>query len=155
MRKALVIIFAVAILGGLGFYANKNKADNNLNTSGSSTTAVNPSQTSSGSTTSSSGNSSPSQLKDGTYSGGTADTPYGIVQVAAVISGGKISDIKFLQMPFEENRSQQVTNMAEPQLKQNTLDAQSSNIDFVSGATSTSYGYKESLQAALDKAKVS
>jgi uncharacterized protein with FMN-binding domain len=155
MRKALVIIFAVAILGGLGFYANKNKADNNLNTSGSSTTAVNPSQTSSGSTTSSSGNSSPSQLKDGTYSGGTADTPYGIVQVAAVISGGKISDIKFLQMPFEENRSQQVTNMAEPQLKQNTLDAQGSNIDFVSGATSTSYGYKESLQAALDKAKVS
>jgi uncharacterized protein with FMN-binding domain len=155
MRKALVIIFAVAVLGGLGFYANKNKADNNLNTSGSSTTAVNPSQASSGSTASSSGNSGPVQLKDGTYSGGTADTPYGIVQVAAVISGGKISDIKFLQMPFEENRSQQVTNMAEPQLKQNTLDAQSSNIDFVSGATSTSYGYKESLQAALDKAKVS
>jgi uncharacterized protein with FMN-binding domain len=155
MRKALVIIFAVAILGGLGFYANKNKADNNLNTSGSSTTAVNPRPTDSGSTASSSGNSSPVQLKDGTYSGDTADTPYGTVQVAAVISGGKISDIKFLQMPFEENRSQQVTNMAEPQLKQNTLDAQSSNIDFVSGATSTSYGYKESLQAALDKAKVS
>jgi hypothetical protein len=107
MRKALVIIFAVAVLGGLGFYANKNKADNNLNTSGSSTTAVNPSQASSGSTASSSGNSGPVQLKDGTYSGGTADTPYGIVQVAAVISGGKISDIKFLQMPFEENRTRQ------------------------------------------------
>jgi uncharacterized protein with FMN-binding domain len=45
--------------------------------------------------------------------------------------------------------------MSKPQLKQTTLDAQSSQIDFVSGATSTSYGYQESLQKALDKAKVS
>jgi uncharacterized protein with FMN-binding domain len=154
MKKALVIIFAVAILGGLSLYVNKNKANNNLNGTGSQPTST-ISTNSSGTMTSSKGNSSSASYKDGTYSGNAADTPYGTVQVAAVISGGKISDIKFLQMPSDQMHSQEITRMAEPQLVQNTISAQSTNIDFVSGATSTSYGYQESLQAALDKAKIS
>jgi uncharacterized protein with FMN-binding domain len=55
-------------------------------------------------------------------------------------------------MPSDEPRSREITSYSEPGLKQNAITAQSANIDFVSGATSTSYGYKESLQAALDKA---
>jgi uncharacterized protein with FMN-binding domain len=91
--------------------------------------------------------------KNGTYSGTTADTPYGAVQVAAVISGGKITDIEFLKMPSEEDRSQQITKMAKPLLKESTINRQSaSKLDMVTGATSTYYGYQESLQAALDKA---
>jgi uncharacterized protein with FMN-binding domain len=58
-------------------------------------------------------------------------------------------------MPFEESRSQQISDMSKTQLKQNTLDAQSFQIDFVSGATSTSYGYQESLQKAIDQARTS
>jgi uncharacterized protein with FMN-binding domain len=155
MKKALVIIFAVAILGGLSIYVNKNKPNNSLNGSASQPTST-ISANSSGTTTSSSGGSgSNASYKDGTYSGNAADTPYGTVQVAAVISGGKISDIKFLQMPSDQMHSQEITRMAEPQLVQNTISAQSPHIDFVSGATSTSYGYQESLQAALDKAKIS
>ena len=37
-------------------------------------------------------------------------------------------------------------------LLQETLSAQSSNIDTVSGATYTSEGYLQSLQSALDQA---
>jgi uncharacterized protein with FMN-binding domain len=45
--------------------------------------------------------------------------------------------------------------MAEPMLKESAINRQSATgIDMVTGATSTSYGYQESLQAALDKAKV-
>jgi uncharacterized protein with FMN-binding domain len=45
--------------------------------------------------------------------------------------------------------------MAEPQLKESTLSNQSADgLDMVTGATSTYYGYQESLQAALNKAKL-
>jgi uncharacterized protein with FMN-binding domain len=148
MRKTLIIIFAIAVLGGMTFYVNKSKSN------GQSQLTTEPSSSSTQQAiNSNSGNSK--KYKNGTFTGTTADTPYGTVQIAVVVSSGKISDVKFLQMPFEESRSQQITDMSKPQLKQTTLDAQSSQIDFVSGATSTSYGYQESLQKALDQAKVS
>ena len=55
-------------------------------------------------------------------------------------------------MPSEEENSRVVTGFAEPQLKQKAISAQSANIDFVSGATDTSIGFRSSLQAALDQA---
>jgi uncharacterized protein with FMN-binding domain len=58
-------------------------------------------------------------------------------------------------MPNDQPHSREVTAMSEPLMKQDTLDRQSADIDFVSGATSTVYGYQESLQKALDQAKIS
>lgn len=92
------------------------------------------------------------KYKDGTYTGNAAETLYGNVQIAVVVNGGKITDVKYLQMPFAEERSQSITDAAKPLLKATTIDKQSANIDFVTGATSTSFGYQESLQAALDQA---
>lgn len=91
--------------------------------------------------------------KDGTFNGDSVDVGYGIVQVAAIISGDKITDVQYLQMPNDRQHSVEVTNYAEPILKSETLQAQSSNVDIASGATSTSEGFMQSLQAALDKAK--
>jgi uncharacterized protein with FMN-binding domain len=156
MRKTLVIIFAVAILGGLSFYVNKSKANDKVQTSvnSSDTNTASPSQGNE-STISNANSSSNKSFKDGTYTGNAAETPYGTVQVAAVISRGKITDIQFLRMPNEESRSRQITSIAEPMLKESAINRQSAKgIDMVTGATSTTYGYKESLQAALDKAKV-
>lgn len=146
MRKTLVILFAIAILGGAGIYAKDHGGNDNH------TATAMPS--SSPSVANSSAGSKTTNYKDGTYQGNAADTPYGIVQIAVVVSGGKITDVNFLKMPDDFGRSSQITQMAEPQLKQNTLVAQSSQIDFVSGATSTSYGYQESLQKALDQARL-
>ncbi|KMS68219.1 FMN-binding protein, partial [Streptomyces viridochromogenes] len=53
--------------------------------------------------------------------------------------------VKMLQQP---NHPQ--TTAAVPKLIAETLEAQSTDIDTVSGATITSDGYKESLQAAID-----
>jgi uncharacterized protein with FMN-binding domain len=154
MRKTLVILFAVALLGG-GVYAKEHGS------AGAGSAAANPASSgvggSSGSTSSShtaSGGSS-TTYKDGTYKGDSAETPYGTIQIAVVVSGGKISDVKFLKMPDDQPHSREVTAMAEPLLKQSTLAKQSPNIDMVSGATSDYYGYQESLQAALDQAKIS
>lgn len=145
MKKTLVIIFAIATLGLIGYYANGQDSNSGSNVSAnpSSATAAGINSTSQGT------------YKDGTYNGSAAETPYGTVQVAAVVSGGKIADIKFIKMPNDQRHSVEVTNFSEPLLKESTIAKQNANIDFVTGATSTCYGYQESLQAALDKAKVS
>jgi uncharacterized protein with FMN-binding domain len=96
--------------------------------------------------------SNSSGLKDGTYTGKSEFTVYGTVQIAAVVSGGKISDIKFLKMPGPEGHSKEVTAFAEPFLKDESIGRTNANIQFVSGATQTSEGYQKSLQAALDQA---
>ncbi|MGC0371044.1 FMN-binding protein [Microbacterium sp. SLBN-111] len=54
--------------------------------------------------------------------------------------------------PSEDFRDQQINSRALPILVQETLSAQSADIDMVSGATYTSTGYKKSLQSALDEA---
>ncbi|WP_369232627.1 FMN-binding protein [Streptomyces sp. R21] len=80
-----------------------------------------------------------------TVAGSTVDTSKGAVQVEVTFAGDKISSVRMLQQP---NHPQ--TTAAVPKLVAETLKAQSADIDAVSGATITSDGYKESLQAALD-----
>ena len=150
MKKGIVIILAVAIIGGLGL-AKNHKDEGAPLSAPSGTSSVQSVQTSQAG----GGTAAPaSSLRDGTYRGAAEDTPYGTVQVAAVISGGKITDIKFLQMPGPEGHSKEVTAFSEPYLKQSALNHQGANIDFVSGATTTSDAYELSLQAALDQAAI-
>ncbi|HSS10338.1 MAG TPA: FMN-binding protein, partial [Acidimicrobiales bacterium] len=59
---------------------------------------------------------------------------------------------KGVQLPFDRARSQAISDQVAPILHQEVLDAQSAQIDTVSGATYTSEAYAESLQAALDQA---
>ncbi|MGY5059875.1 FMN-binding protein [Streptomyces sp. 900105755] len=77
--------------------------------------------------------------------GTTVDTDKGPVQVQVTFDGDRISAVTMLQQP---NHPQ--TTAAVPVLVAETLKAQSADIDTVSGATITSDGYKESLQAAID-----
>ena len=149
MRKGIVVILAVAIIGALGVYGKSHSDSSPTSTSATSGNATMAANTSSGN------NSSSANLKDGTYTGASEDTPYGTVQIAIVVSSGQITDVNFLQMPSDLPHSQQVTAMAEPLLKQETLQNQSAHIDFVSGATSTTEGYIQSLQSALNQAAVS
>jgi uncharacterized protein with FMN-binding domain len=76
----------------------------------------------------------------------------GPVQVEVTVEDGKVSDVSVPQYPDGNPRDQQINAYALPILVQETLDAQSADIDMVSGATVTSDGYRRSLQAALDEA---
>ncbi len=90
--------------------------------------------------------------QDGTFKGQTEQTPFGPMQVAAVISGGKITDVKVLQKTNQGGRSVQISNQADPMLRSEVLQAQSAKVSTIGGATYTSEGYLMSLQSALDKA---
>jgi uncharacterized protein with FMN-binding domain len=92
-------------------------------------------------------------LTNGTYAGATEDTRYGPVQVEITVAGGKITDVKALQLTNAEQRSVEISNQAAPMLRSEVLAAQSANVATVSGATFTTDGYLSSLQSAIDKAK--
>jgi uncharacterized protein with FMN-binding domain len=87
-----------------------------------------------------------------TLDGAVVATPYGTVQVQAVLVGTKITDVRALHLTDANGRSRQISAGAAPQLRREALAAQSAQIDTVSGATYTSQGYQTSLQAALDQA---
>jgi len=87
-----------------------------------------------------------------TYNGSVASTRWGDVQVSITVTDGKITDVEVPVYPTENHKDQEINAYALPVLRQETLAAQSANIDAVSGATVTSDGYRESLQSALDAA---
>ena len=86
----------------------------------------------------------------GTFVGPAIYVNYGTVQVQIVVKDGKITDATALQAPT--GRNSRWTDMAVPQLRKQTLAAQSDAIQGASGASYTSYGWYKSLQGALAKA---
>ncbi|MEO6533182.1 MAG: FMN-binding protein [Pseudolysinimonas sp.] len=118
-------------------------------TGGTSTPATSGSSSGSTGTAGSTGSTA---AQDGTFTGTTEQTPFGPMQVAAVISGGKITDVKVLQRTNQGGRSVQISNQADPMLRTEVLQAQTANVSTIGGATYTSEGYLMSLQSALDKA---
>ena len=94
-----------------------------------------------------------STLKDGQYNGDDVPNRYGDVQVQVTLSGGNITDVKALQLPFDRQRSAEISQIAGPMLRSEVLQVQSANIDIISGATYTSQSYAQSVQAALDQAR--
>jgi uncharacterized protein with FMN-binding domain len=100
------------------------------------------------------GGSSSAAAVPRTIAGQAIQTQYGTVQVQVVVSGQKIQNVSFLQLTADDPRSAAINGQAGPILLQQTLSAQSSKIDGVSGATYTSEGYLQSLQSALDQAGI-
>jgi uncharacterized protein with FMN-binding domain len=88
----------------------------------------------------------------GTVTGPVVQVKWGQVQVRATLAAGRITAVDVLETPDENAHDRQVNAAAVPVLVRETLAAQSTRIDMVSGATFTSTGYVHSLQAALDRA---
>jgi uncharacterized protein with FMN-binding domain len=84
--------------------------------------------------------------------GRAVTTRWGPVQVKLIISQQKIVGLRVMQAPTGEARDIPINERALPILNEETLAAQSAQIDSVSGASYTSEGYIRSLQSAIDKA---
>jgi uncharacterized protein with FMN-binding domain len=85
-----------------------------------------------------------------TVTGPAVNYNYGVLSVSVTVSGGKMTKVGIASiddggMP----RSQFIDQQAIPILEQEALQAQSANIQGVSGASYTSAGFQQSLQAAL------
>jgi uncharacterized protein with FMN-binding domain len=79
-------------------------------------------------------------------------TDYGLVQVKITVAGSRITAVRLAKLTSPDPISAQINAQAAPILIRQTMQAQSAHIDGVSGASYTSAGYVQSLQAALDRA---
>jgi uncharacterized protein with FMN-binding domain len=111
------------------------------NTSGAATPPTTPPTTTPPTTT-------PSNQASGTASGTVTQYPFGVLQVTASVSGGRITNVR-TQVQSTDPRSQQIDDAALPILRQQAMSAQSANIQGVTGATYTSQAFATSLQSAL------
>ena len=160
MKKILLSAFVVMTFIAYSFQ-QRHDATNVL------IAPVTPGQSTQSQTTSSSSNStnqannSSSQspattpttiYKDGQYTGNAADALYGYIQVKAIISGGKIVDVQFLEYPNDRQNSIYINSQADPMLKQEAIQIQSAHVDIISGATDSSNAFIESLTNALNQA---
>jgi uncharacterized protein with FMN-binding domain len=93
------------------------------------------------------------QYKNGQYTGDAVDAYYGTIQVQAIITGGRLTDVKFLDYPQDRNTSIRVNTYAMPILTQEAVAAQSANVNAVSGATDSSGAFVQSLSSALAQAQ--
>ncbi len=88
-----------------------------------------------------------------TVTGSTVPTRFGDVAVQITVQDGRMIDIQAVALPTR-GRSGEISDWVAPILASEALQAQSANIDIVSGATYTSVAYAESLQSALDQAGI-
>jgi uncharacterized protein with FMN-binding domain len=95
----------------------------------------------------------PSSAGGSTVTGDVAQTQWGPVQVQLTVQSGKITAVSVPQYPNGNHRDAEINDYALPILINETVQAQSAEIDMVSGATVTSDGYVRSLQSALDQVK--
>lgn len=116
-------------------------------------TAGNPTPTSAQASGSSNPPVQQGKYKDGTYTGSVADAFYGNIQVQAIISGGKIVNINFLQYPSDNGTSLSINQQADPMLAQEAIQIQAANVDIISGATDSSQAFIQSMQSALAQAQ--
>ena len=161
MKKYVISIAIVLVIVSYILLQRSSANNTSLN---NNTTTTSPTPNTSGTGSSQSGNSSGSETtntgntattyKDGSYTGTVADAFYGNIQVKAIISGGKITDVQFLQYPNDQGNSIEINTYAMPILTQEAIKAQSSNVNIVSGATDSSAAFIQSLADALTQAKI-
>jgi uncharacterized protein with FMN-binding domain len=89
---------------------------------------------------------------DGTYDGSVVNTRFGTVQVQAVISGGKITDVIAVKLTDADRKSVAISQQVAPMVRSEVLTAQSAHVANISGGTYTTQAYLQSLQSALDSA---
>jgi uncharacterized protein with FMN-binding domain len=87
----------------------------------------------------------------GIFTGPVVQGFFGPVQAQINVVGGKIMNVN-ITAPKDNPTSQYINSIAVPMLRSETLQAQSGNINVISGATVTSDTYYQSLVSALKNA---
>jgi uncharacterized protein with FMN-binding domain len=91
-------------------------------------------------------------LSDGRYVGRREYAYYGFVRVEALVSRGRLSNVRVLEYPHDNGTSRYINGIALPYLVREAVHAQSRRVDLISGATFTSVAFEKSLADALRRA---
>jgi uncharacterized protein with FMN-binding domain len=88
-----------------------------------------------------------------TADGPAMTTPFSVIQVQATLTHGRLTGVKTIAMSGDGPHTKALNARAEPILRAEALKAGSADIDVVSGATSSSKIWIESLKGAIKKAR--
>jgi uncharacterized protein with FMN-binding domain len=80
-------------------------------------------------------------------------TPFSAIQVKATLTDGRLTGIETVALSGDGPHTDALNARAEPILRESALRAGSADVDVVSGATSTSEVWLESLRGAIRKAR--
>lgn len=152
IRAAMATALASAGILLAGWQSGAHVAETGTSTTTSLSSSLSAGDSAENGSTSTGGGSSTESTTAATYDGASVGTRFGTVQVQVTIQNGKITEVTPLQLTDAERKSAQISSRAAPVLRSEVLQAQSANVQTVSGATVTSEAYLTSLQAALDAA---
>jgi uncharacterized protein with FMN-binding domain len=85
--------------------------------------------------------------------GPSMETPFSVIQVKATLTGGKLTGVETVALSGADPHTEALNARAEPILRESALDAGSADIDVVTGATSTSEIWIDSLRGAIREAR--
>lgn len=151
-RVCAVLVLTIAGLIPLLRYQPSTAAHSGTTVQASAPAQAGPDSSQAGAqagTTPPANSSTPAPSRQKTVDGSTVETEFGPYQVQVVFTGNTITDVQLITEP-DDRHSQRIAEEAAPTLRQEVLQAQSAHIDTVSGATTTSAAYGQSLQAAID-----
>jgi len=167
MRRAPIVIAATAagLAGVLSFHtksagltvggalgASAARSSTTSSVAAGSPPGKNPAGASPPTTSSTSGASTSLSSSTRRAIGALVNYNYGVLSVSVTAKGKRITNVGIASLDDGGNfRSQTIDQQSIPILEQQALQAQSANIQGVSGASYTSAGFVQSLQAALAK----
>jgi uncharacterized protein with FMN-binding domain len=159
MKRAPIVVAGtlVGLIGVLKFHTAPislaSPAGSSLpaaSASGASPAASSSSQASTKAGGTAAGSASQQPAASRTAVGPAVYYDYGTLKVRVTVSGHKIVKVSIASLDDGSNpRSQYIDQQSIPMLEQEVLQAQSANIQGVSGASYTSAGFDQSLQGAL------
>ena len=152
LSSVAVLVIGWQVGGQTATTASPPTSTSDTSGSGTAGSGTSGSDTSGSGASGTSGSAASGSTTSGTFLGAVAQTRYGPVQVRIVVSDGTITDVTAPQLTDADGRSVAISAQAAPVLRQEALQAQSAQIQAVSGATFTSEGYTTSLQSAIDQA---
>jgi uncharacterized protein with FMN-binding domain len=80
-------------------------------------------------------------------------TPFSVIQVRALLTGRRLTGVQTVSLSGDGPHTEALNARAEPILREEALRAGSADIDTVSGATSTSRIWIQSLRVAIQRAR--
>ena len=95
----------------------------------------------------------PSRGAARTATGPAMTTPFSVIQVRATVTGRRLTCVETVALSGDGPYTEALNARAEPILREEALRAGGADVDVVSGATSTSTIWIDSLRGAISKAR--
>ncbi len=95
----------------------------------------------------------PSEGRARTATGPAMTTPFSVIQVKATVTGRRLTCVETVALSGDGPYTEALNTRAEPILREEALRSGGADVDVVSGATSTSTIWIDSLRGAIRRAR--